>query len=561
MSKRVWEKIERKTGHHLAVCLEREQLLTLDALKEEINSLIVHLTAFEGNLETLEKQLRDRERIYIEETKALTVNGILLYESKDVDRIYKQILADKKDTVLAKVSQDLLAEIEVRLFDLYKFDTLRIKDLFERLLNRSVDEFIGQSQLQISTARKFLEQYPTLEQQEAQIKTTFEKSEPFLRFSVEQAQLSWENKAEKRQTLIGIQGGNKSTDAAVSTLLPMIRRSGTVTDKDIRPLNDSHHIYFIREIGAFPLRIIEGMEKMRTIYRNVVHADKNPLHTHQDEGQFQDFMPSSHEETQAKQNFLLAKAFNLVTVHENRVTGFEEIRFYYQDKQTGIEKKEVLGANWQEAEINILSDRHRQVRDLLADATKNIGANAANKPQKQELYQKLIDCLQQLETTIPGGKDHPDYHKAQLAIDDYIKQHNLMVVAPQSMTQTVASPQAISKPTISNANNENVDKFRKLVATCYRTGNPSSTELKLIEKFSQKYQIAEEVAQAIISEFTPQQDAHGAEEEYSLMYQAFLDNDGQIDGEEMSQLLELQEELGLTQEQVDRIELEIQAEV
>jgi hypothetical protein len=305
----------------------------LDALKEEINSLIVDLTTFEKNLEILEKQLRDRKQIYIEETTALTVNGILLYDSKDVDRIYEKILADKKeDTVSAQVSQDLLAEIKLRLFDLYKFDILRIQDLFKRLLNRSVDEFIGQSQLEISAARKFLEQYPTVEQQEAQIKTTFEKSEPFLRFSVEQAQLSWENKAEKRQTLIGIQGGNKSTDTAVSTLLPMIRRSGTVTDKDIRPLNDSHHIYFVREIGAFPLRIIEGMEKMRTIYRNVAHTDKNPLHTHQDEGQFQDFMPSSHEETQAKQNFLLAKAFNLITVHENRVTGFEEIRFYYQDK-------------------------------------------------------------------------------------------------------------------------------------------------------------------------------------------------------------------------------------
>jgi hypothetical protein len=54
-------------------------------------------------------------------------------------------------------------------------------------LNRALDEFVGSTQLQISTARKFLEQYPTVEQQEAQIKTTFEKSESFLRFSQEQA--------------------------------------------------------------------------------------------------------------------------------------------------------------------------------------------------------------------------------------------------------------------------------------------------------------------------------------------------------------------------------------
>ncbi|MGK7916746.1 MAG: hypothetical protein AB4038_14575, partial [Prochloraceae cyanobacterium] len=441
--------------------------------------------------------------------------------------------------------------------DFYNFDTLRVKDLFERLLNRSADEFVGKSQLQISTARKFLEQYPTLEQQEAQIKTTFEKSEPFLRFSLEQAQWGWENKAEKRQTLIGLQGGNKPADAAVKTILPMIRRSGTITDKDIRPLNDPHHIYFVREVGAFPLRVIEGMAKMRNIYRNIAQTDKNPLHTHQDSRQFQDFMPSSHEEVQAKQNLLLAKAFDLIAKQENRVTGFEEIRFYYRDKQTGLDKMEVLGANWEEAEEMLLSDRNRKVRDLLADSLKAIGEQTATKPQKQELYQKLMTCLQELETTTPGGKDNPDYQKAQSAIEDYIKQYSLMVsqsAPPATRTQPV------SKST-SPQNSEDREKFKKLVGTCYRSGNPTPRELELIEKFRQKYNIAPEIAEEIIAEFAPQPEPTEALEEYGLMYRAFLENDGNIDPEEQVQLLELQEELGLTNEQVARVEVGIQAGV
>ncbi len=45
------------------------------------------------------------------------------------------------------------------------------------------------------------------------------------------------------------------------------------------------------------------------------------------------------------------------------------------------------------------------------------------------------------------------------------------------------------------------------------------------------------------------------------MYLAFLENDGEIDPEEQVQLLELQEELGLTNEQVARVEVGIQAGV
>lgn len=532
-------------------------VLLLDALKEEINSLIIDLTAFDQVIETLETQLTEREQTYIGETGTLTVNGILLYNPKDVDQVFNQVLEGKTETIFPTVSQDILDDLGIHLFELYSFDTLRIKDLFERLLNRSVDEFIDKSQLQVSTARKFLEQYPTLEQQEAQIKTTFEKSEPFLRFSQEQVNLGWENKIEKRQTLIGIQGGNKPTDAAVAAILPQIRKSSTLTDKDIRPLNDPHHIFFVQEVGAFPLRLIEGMEKMRVIYRTISQADKNPLHTHQDYRQFQDIMPSSQEEVQVKQNLLLAKALGLIIQHENKVTGFDEIRFSYQDKQTGIDKIQVLGESWQKAEENLLNDQNRKVRDILADSLKKIGENATTKPQKQQLYQKLIGCLKEIENTFIGGKDNPDYHKGEAALEEYIKQYNLMIISPSVNSSVVTEPNTISAIP---QNNENLEKFRKLVITCYKSGSPSSTELQLVEKFRQKYDISQPIAEQIIAEYTPKKDIENGIQEYSLMYQAFLGNDHEIDLDEQAHLLDLQEELGLSNEEVAKIEASIKAE-
>jgi hypothetical protein len=244
-------------------------VMLLDALREEIDQLLVDLAAFDRILETLQTQLQDKEQTYVRETGTLTVNGIMLYDEKEIDHIYNRILEGKEDIVCQTLSQQMLDELGVRLFEIYTFDTLRIRDLFDRLLNQTIDTFQNGTQTEISTARKFLEQYPTLEQQEAQVKTTFEKSEPFLRFSPDQKNLGWTDKPEKYQKLVGIQGGSNPTDPAVKVILPMLRKTSTITDKEIRPLNDPYHIYFVQEVGAFPLRLIEGMEKMRTVDRSL----------------------------------------------------------------------------------------------------------------------------------------------------------------------------------------------------------------------------------------------------------------------------------------------------
>jgi hypothetical protein len=547
-------------------------VLLIDALKAEIDQLLIDLTAFEKNLSGLQSGYAEREQVYVRETGTLTVNGILLYDTKDIDQVYSKTIADRLDVICQAISQDVLASVGTRLFDFYTFDTLRLKDVSTQILNRALDEFVGSPHLQISTARKFLEQYPTVEQQEAQLKTTFEKCEPFLRFSQEQARLGWDDRAEKRQTLIGVQGGNKATDPAVSTILPLIRKTSTLTDKDIRPIVDPHHLYFIQEKGAFPLRLIEGMERMRSVYRSMGQADPNPLHTHQDDRQFADIMPASQAETGTRYNLLLAKILGLTTQVENTITGYTEVRFTYRDKSTGLEKTQVLGQDWQEAEDYLLSDANRRARETLNDAIQAIGQQTITRPQKQALYQQLMTHLNQLETTIPGGRDNPEFGRYQAAIEDYIKTYSLFVGEPVSTspanTPSVSPVTAPPTPTTAAAASppvgidSNLEKFTKLVETCYRKGTPSATEVQLLERFRQKYNISQAQADQIIAQHTgaaPDQDA--AIYEYGLMYRAFLENDKEIDLEEQAQLIELQEELGLSNEQISTIEANMREEL
>jgi len=472
-------------------------------------------------------------------------------------------LADKEDVVCQSISQDILGAVNCKLFELHTFDSLRIKDLFDRLLTRTQDEFKTSAQVQISTARKFLERYPTLEQQEAQIKTTFQKSEPFLRFSKEQMGLGWDDLAEKRQKLVGIQGGSKPTDSAVEAILPMLRKVSALTDKEIKPLSDSHRIYFIHEVGAFPLRLIEGMDKMRTIYRAATQSDKNPLHTHQNDRQFKDLLPSPQEEVQVKQNLVLAVALGLITTVENKANGYSEVRFGYQDKQTGLDKTQTLGADLREAEEYLINDANANLRNILTDALRNIGQSAVTKPDRQAFYQRLMAYLEQFKATLPHGKDDPKYRKVEEAIEEYVKVHNLYIASATPIAPPISQTAPSSNGKVpSEGLGENLEKFKKLVSTCYSKGNPTATELQLLERFRQKYTIPKELAERIIAEVSPKPaQSQDAIAEYALMYEAFLSNDGAIDLEEQAQLIELQEELGLSNEQVTTLETNIQEEL
>ncbi|PZU99000.1 MAG: hypothetical protein DCF32_19130, partial [Leptolyngbya sp.] len=87
------------------------------------------------------------------------------------------------------------------------------------------------------------------------------------------------------------------------------------------------------------------------------------------------------------------------------------------------------------------------------------------------------------------------------------------------------------------------------------------TELELLEKFRVKYGVSVADANAIAAQYQPQNTVEQAAAEYGLMFRAFLDNDGEVDLEEQAQLLELQEELGLTNEQVATIEENVRAEM
>ncbi len=98
------------------------------------------------------------------------------------------------------------------------------------------------------------------------------------------------------------------------------------------------------------------------------------------------------------------------------------------------------------------------------------------------------------------------------------------------------------------------------MATCFKKGAPSETEAQLLETFRQRYGISSAEAEALIAQYAQPNSQDGVYE-YGLMCRAFLENDNDIDLEERAQLLDLQEELRLTDEQVEIIEANMREEL
>ena len=424
--------------------------------------------------------------------------------------------------------------------------------MYSQILSAAFDVFEDSRQIRISAAQQFIEQY-SAQEQETLAQECVRRSESFLRFTTV---TGYADSPAKRQNLLGIEGGTTPTDPSVTKVLAIIRKATPLNDRDIKSLNVPHYIYFAQERGAFPLRMIEGMSEMRQCYRTLPREDTNPLHTHANSQRFPDLMPDTQQETEVKRNLILGRAFGAIT--EVRLDGSREIRFVYKSKDTGMQEDQSLGASWQEAEDFLLNDQHRMKRQILGDLLRENGQKAKIKAEKTTIYQKLQDWLAKFATELENGKANPEYRKAAEAIADYIKEYSLYI--PDENISLSNNATAIKD---NDSLNSNLSKFRDLVEKTYRNPHPSEDELQAIEVRRKRLGISEEDAKQIVAEFTPDLAKQEYKQEYALIFKSMLSKatDSKLKDEDLHELDDLQEELGLSDDEVLQIKRDVRKQL
>ena len=82
------------TASNLA--LKKISLSSGQTIIKEIDALLLNISKYEEILNRLQIKLTEREKTYIQETKNLKINGVLLFKEEVVDQIYKSVIADKE---------------------------------------------------------------------------------------------------------------------------------------------------------------------------------------------------------------------------------------------------------------------------------------------------------------------------------------------------------------------------------------------------------------------------------------------------------------------------------
>lgn len=187
------------------------------------------------------------------------------------------------------------------------------------------------------------------------------------------------------------------------------------------------------------------------------------------------------------------------------------------------------------------------------NVTKKVGDHLEYPAHFKYIFEKIRSTLEEESTASSPREQQDPAPKPTYSPDSQGQDPN-----PKATTKTVDPPPAPSAPA-PGASAENLNKFRKLVAACY-LDIPSEKDLAALEKFRQKYGVSPAEAESIIAEFTLEEliDPH---EVYADRYRSLLSNDHVIDFGEQSELLDLQEELNLSDQEVDAIETKVKQEL
>jgi len=303
----------------------------------------------------------------VEDISGLLINGELLYESTDIDRYYTQFVVDSdkandRDS-LALVSNDMVKSLGcTTLFDMRR-DDHREKDVMAKLIGICKPYFEGVKE--ISVAKKFFDKYPNEQLALMALRNVFSSAEVFMNFKQIPDFVRLPN---SKVSLVGIFGGREGSLPEFRDMVPLLEKCCSEPGqlRGIQPIRGKNEILFTTEEGAFPLRMLNEIDKYEAKYDQLMEGLQNPLHLRRGE---QDYlaeinMPSQEEQKKARIAVLIGIALNIISTDPDD----PQIMVYsYTDRRTGLKEFKPIGKKDQEEKIleSMLARFNRELRETI----------------------------------------------------------------------------------------------------------------------------------------------------------------------------------------------------
>ena len=380
--------------------LFREALNIVKALQHHVSELATQATAFNTILSNVkEYYLKEENNLKLRDVDDMS--GEAIFADVDTDTCYKDLLPDRdRTTQLALVSSKITEKIGLGeslasclnrgVIDEQNLQT-EIKLVVDRIFGSR-----GSSTVQ-SAIKRFLESYPVSDRA-VRLEQIIKESEPLLALDTKDPY--FRDDSEKTKKIIGFKDTDKPEITQFKNILD--KDLGVLDSSNLKPIQAEDEIIFVNEYGAFPLRLIRGLSKMREHYQR--HQTYNSFLHNDYQTEFTDIIPPDGWEIKRLQDiFYPALAFELLPY--NKQTQKYEFEYHVDDYRNRFETI-YLSYVWDKA-LEQLASR-QDMANALDEKLKNAIADLTNDPSKWNSY--YLPKLNQFEAKIKNlPKEDPNY--------------------------------------------------------------------------------------------------------------------------------------------------------
>ncbi|AFY91436.1 tubulin-like doman-containing protein [Chamaesiphon minutus] len=398
--------------HKSALVIATEVSSFIRALIQQAGTLSQLLTSVERNFE---KCAEDLERL---NTDGIT--GEALFSPEDANTCYLDFLPEQNEkAILIDISGQILTDkfifVEksllyflVQVTDEEKVATSSIRyqvrspDVDDRSLGTNItatiDKIFGTQaigSLQPVMAR-FLQKYPLASgNAERRMRQIISEAQPLLPLLVRDGHF-YEDGGNKSEII----AFTRTDDRSSQQLQELLTRNVGIAESTIKSIQNNSEIVIVNEYAAFPLRLIQGIDRMREHYDREYSQNRSRIHNDYRQVFSEIIPPDARRMEEMQDAFYACLAFGILTAQDN-------CYLYEIEDEFGISKNSIqLSLVWSEAleqiskAVGIANSLNARRKDIITEIQ-------TDPSQWQDLYLPRLKTFIQYVVGLP--REHPNY--------------------------------------------------------------------------------------------------------------------------------------------------------
>jgi hypothetical protein len=344
--------------------------------------------------ESFDKNIKEIRRLNNDE-----MNGESIFSEEDIEEYLAQLLrdvekTDKKISLTIDIADKANLKKQFVEFVLQK-NIIREIDL-KKIIDITVDEEFSTQQVRHSKSviEQFLHKHP-LSDAKTRLQQILAESEPLLPLNLT-APL-YVNDPKKDSKIVAYKNNN---EREVEEFKSILTREIGLREDIIKPIQSNEEIIFVQEYAAFPIRIINNIERMRSQYDL---EKKHPsIHLHTDNRDFIDPVPPDENTTKRLQTlFYTCLALNKIA-KDSTPDGYTVT----YEAEFGILNVFKLSPIWNEAIDAII--HNLKIRIALESIESDLIEDLKKDPYGQ--YTKYEELIKNFARTVDNlSKEDPNY--------------------------------------------------------------------------------------------------------------------------------------------------------